>query len=393
MNLKKFIFVAAMPIVISAMVQPPIPLPNEIKKHIIPFIASSNVPEVAETIRALNATNRFFHAAIQAEQTMLELLDRMPYTANAIRLLKKLHKMPITKHPKIEAWHTQAEERLKYEEVLFTMVDSDDHKTLEELLSDKDVHLDWLSPFHYRGGYGSQTALLRATQKKNKKMIARLLQAGADPDLQGDRDGYSALLTACSNQDEDIVKMLLNAKANPALPSTGFNTSWPLSVAVLYKNMGIISSLLDAGLTFKKDDYYRRNYWYEAFLFVATQDCSEVLRKFLQTGISPDHSSLQEKTAISAAAEANLIKNVEILLKAGANPNCIHGLEPGAPALYYAAHSHNLPMIRLLISYNASPHLAASTGYTSLDLAKARGYYRIMALFAAHDATRYCTLM
>lgn len=62
-------------------------LPADVKRYIFPFIASSNVYEVAETMKMLNATDRFCNAAVHSEYVVRSILERMPYTYNRMCLL------------------------------------------------------------------------------------------------------------------------------------------------------------------------------------------------------------------------------------------------------------------------------------------------------------------
>lgn len=101
------LFVLVITFSLSAMVAPPRspkascdPMPLDIRRYAVQFlnvIASSNVYEVAETMKALNATDRFFHNAIQSEQVFDSILLRMPYFSNKIDLIERLRKFPVIK--------------------------------------------------------------------------------------------------------------------------------------------------------------------------------------------------------------------------------------------------------------------------------------------------------
>ncbi len=74
-------------------------LPGDVKRIIIPLIASSKVAEVAETIRSLHITNKSFHNFISTPAGLISILEKMPYTANAIDLVDLLRKTNMILQP------------------------------------------------------------------------------------------------------------------------------------------------------------------------------------------------------------------------------------------------------------------------------------------------------
>jgi hypothetical protein len=85
-------------------------LPGDVKRIIIPLIASSNVAEVAEAIRSLNATNKFFHNFISTPEGIISILERMPDASSAIDLVKILEKtnLPAMQSSAIQKWLVDA---------------------------------------------------------------------------------------------------------------------------------------------------------------------------------------------------------------------------------------------------------------------------------------------
>ncbi len=99
------------------------------------------------------------------------------------------------------------------------------------------------------------TALMAAVSTKNKKIIAKLLSAKADPNLQDKIIGATALMAAvCENQDE-IVAMLLKAHADPEIIAESGKSA--LAFAMENKNEFILKMLQDAmipGLSDSEED-------------------------------------------------------------------------------------------------------------------------------------------
>ena len=85
-------------------------LPGDVKRIIIPLIASSKVAEVAEAIRSLNKTNKFFHNFISTPEGIISILERMPDTSSAIDLVKILEKtnLPAIQNSAIQKWLVDA---------------------------------------------------------------------------------------------------------------------------------------------------------------------------------------------------------------------------------------------------------------------------------------------
>jgi hypothetical protein len=87
-------------------------LPPDVKRLITSEIfrkkisSSSDVVEVARTIRRLNITNRFFHEYFKDPKNLLAIIEMMPTARDGnflITLLRKTN-IPAAKDPLIDAW-------------------------------------------------------------------------------------------------------------------------------------------------------------------------------------------------------------------------------------------------------------------------------------------------
>jgi hypothetical protein len=201
-------------------------LPAEVKRYVLQFIASSNVYEVAETMKALNATDRFCHAGMQSEQTMVSILARMPYTANAVDLMERLHKFSVIR--KNNAYYEALKKLLKNGPELGRAVYENRSGDVLNLLSNKDIDLNWLAP---KIGYDSL-----ANAKLYGDAVNWVLRRG------------NPLIIAVFQSNIDIIKLLLAAGANPDVCK-----KLPLRKARVGKrpvgggNIEIVRLLLDAG--------------------------------------------------------------------------------------------------------------------------------------------------
>jgi hypothetical protein len=214
------------------MVQPPkpgstrVPLPSDMKRYLIPFIASVKVHEVIDTIRALNATDRLFHTALQSEQIMLNLLDRMPFTINAIDLIRRLHKMPIMQSKPILQWRDAVP--LTDGQLLYVAVLSNNAQRVRKLLGNKSIDLNW-SVFRH----DFARPLERAVRNRDPQIVKMLLDIGADPDAVS-----SCLPLAAQGNDTAIVKLLLASGANPDTRLKtihGYEIATPKILRLIYK--------------------------------------------------------------------------------------------------------------------------------------------------------------
>lgn len=185
-------------------------LPGDIKRLLIPLIASGNVAEVAKTILSLNRTSKSVRAAINTPGVLISILERMPYTFKAIDLVELLQKtnLPVAHDPAITAWVAAARGRLVNGLSLFAAADHNNIPRLSELL--KNPNIDINSAPEDRRKY---TALMIASFLGFSEIVRMLLAAGAEIKLQ-DEEGWTALMMASDAGFTNIVDFLLAAGAD-----------------------------------------------------------------------------------------------------------------------------------------------------------------------------------
>ena len=194
-------------------------LPNDVKRLLVPMIASSKVYEVANTIRSLNATNTFFHNYFSNPAGLIAILERMPYTANAVDLVENyLSKtnIPVVKSPQIESWLKDAKSRLVNGRELWVAAMFLNQNKIRELLRYKDINLNYEMPSN-----NDQTSLMvvlsvmmsESLEKRPNglKITQLLLDAGANPDLK-DKFGKSARDYAVEYKNPELIRLFDEAK-------------------------------------------------------------------------------------------------------------------------------------------------------------------------------------
>lgn len=204
----------------------------------------------------------------------------------------------------------------------------------------------------------NRTPLIEAVIHNRGSAIARLLEAGADPDRVA--DGYTALYYACANLQPKIVEQLLDGGADPnlrsdpglpacrvlrttgggaelperqqaiitallaagadfTLPCEESTVHTPLHVAVGYDQRDLVTEIVLKGQKLKvgRRDSLFKNALHNA---VKTGDI-EWLESLLATGISPDAGNRGESRALATAIKSGNERAVSLLLAAGADAN------------------------------------------------------------------------
>lgn len=182
-----------------------------------------------------------------------------------------------------------------------------------------------------------------------------------DAALAGARDenGLSALLNARYRGRTDVVEILRAAGA-------------PLSLweAAAVGDVKLVSELLQRNAA-QAREYSPDGFAMAHAAFFAPPEIVELL---LARGADPNalsKNAMALRPLHSAAASGNS-RNVELLLKAGAEVNARqHG---GWTALHAAAQAGNVEMARLLLAHGADANAANDTGQTAASLAQEKGH-------------------
>lgn len=237
-----------------------------------------------------------------------------------------------------------------------------------------------------REQWRGQTALMWAAAEAQPAMVKLLVQHGADvnarskvnhwerqvtsePRMQArPSGGFTPLLYAARKGCLPCAEILVKAGADKDLADPDGVT--PMLLATLNFNFDVAALLAHEGANVNKWDYWGRSPLYAA-----------VDLNTLPTGGRADRPSLDQTSSLQL---------IEILLKAGANPNLQLKLFPpyrslrddrgadmlltiGTTPLIRAAKAGDLPAMKLLLEHGANPDLPTETGITPLMAATGNG--------------------
>ncbi len=172
-----------------------------------------------------------------------------------------------------------------------------------------------------QGKSGNQTALTVAAARGNCPMCALLLKLGADLNIVSD-SGYTPLMWSLANgSSEDAAELLLKAGANPdpdAKSKIAISTSTtPLILASTNGMTAIVKALIKRKVAIDKTD---GDGW-TALKRASNEGYDEVVKLLLKAGASPDIADHEGWTALINAAGKGHVEISKALLKAGADVN------------------------------------------------------------------------
>ncbi len=256
---------------------------------------------------------------------------------------------------------------------------------IEKLLSNN-PDLDFSKNNH------NTTLLYRAVEKENLRIVQLLLRAGMDPNIPNNMGGEVPLHPAVDMQNFEIIEELLKNKANPnKCCSYGFT---PLHKAVSEKPTHEILSFRGRKIYPKKFAKNRDPKIVEMLLkynadptvldpnvqalWDLTQN--EEVKKILFNYCDPSKiKSTNDIVEMFAASQKKDIKQMEYLLKNGANPNFLYGTGfQTKPLLHHAAEKENLDMVKMLLDNGANIDQESSDKQTPLHVAVMKKCFKIV---------------
>jgi ankyrin repeat protein len=170
--------------------------------------------------------------------------------------------------------------------------------------------------------------------------IEPMLEAGAKRDALGEH-GFTPLMLAAYYNHPGVVAALLRAGVDPNQPATNRKDAfWDGQTALMYalrpEQSEVRRLLHDAGASPVRS---MRN-GFNAFLLAAEQDGLHAFREFLARGIAVntpgDRDYFNGITPFMSTAVRSDVKNLEAMVKLGANPRLRD--KQGRDALYWARH-------------------------------------------------------
>ena len=191
-------------------------------------------------------------------------------------------------------------------------------------------------------------------------------------------NGNTALMYASYTGEADIVGLLLRMGANPNLKNAKGDT--PLSNAA---KLGYDSCVLIL-IEFKADLYSYNNLGITPFHIAAKSGNSKTVQHFLNKGINPNHTSIDNNTALIFASSLGQDDVVNVLLntklyQCKSNNNIDIDIDIqnnfGSTALIAAADKGYSNIVTNLLEHGANPSIENYSGNSALLSSVKSGYY------------------
>ena len=208
--------------------------------------------------------------------------------------------------------------------------------------------------------------------------VMNLLQNAEPNPIQVDDIGLTGLMLGAIAGDEMIVKSFLGIDDPNAVDATGINTA--LRYAVRMGHPQIATLLLNNGA-----DLNQANIFGETVLYWAIQagedQFVDLLTRLRQQRVELDaiiSNKYYDDTPLLLAARQGNATVVEILLRAGADPNIADRQQE--TALLTASCNGDAAVVALLLAAGADVDLQNNNGQTAALVARGRGYHDIAQL-------------
>lgn len=200
------------------------------------------------------------------------------------------------------------------------------------------------------------TPLIMAAAVGAVEAVRKLVELGATVDLPLAGRGTTALWWACFAGNVQCAEFLLGRGASPTVMDSRDRLS-PMHVAARGNHVGIIRLLAAKGAPV--DGKVTSLVWLAGAtaLFLASPRHRAVVRALLELRASPEAEvGPARRTPLGEAVRADRRSIVELLLRAGANPNTYDTRPPFDSPLLLAVKAGNPRLARLLLRFGADPN-------------------------------------
>ena len=211
----------------------------------------------------------------------------------------------------------------------------------------------------------NETALLRASDYKNQDAINVLLNRSADPNIADDTYGDTCLHKAVTRDCSiEVLQAIIDHGANVNATNTRNETA--LTRACMINNEGAIKLLLNACADPDIADVDGYTCLHDA---VTGQNSIEVLQTIIDHGAAVNATNTTNETALTRACAFKDEGAVNVLLKAGADPNIVDSTY-GDTCLHKAARQEcSAHMLQTLIDHGADVNAKNNANRTVLAVA------------------------
>ena len=208
------------------------------------------------------------------------------------------------------------------------------------------------------------TPLMAAVETNNLKIVKYLLQNKAKVNVATLVDKTTPLHIACYNGDKECAEILVVAGAN--VNAKNSHNITPIITAALYGNEEIIDYLKSSGAVLNKDNAT------ELALGMISNGNSKNTGFLIELGANINISDKNGKTLLHTSVENKDLRNTELLIKNGANPNAEMKTEDdnNITPLLLAVIADDFDIVKLLIENGASIDVKEKNlGAAPLDIA------------------------
>ena len=224
--------------------------------------------------------------------------------------------------------------------------------------------------------------IFSAIENGNLEMVRKLLEKGADPNLQ-DSNGRTLLHTAVIEVQVDIVHELINKGAQVNTQDNS-KQSPLLDAAELVDDVDdqkevadleiIVKYLLKAGANPNVKDSDSDNK--TPLHFAAQCNNTSMVQDLINHGAIIDAKDNDQHTPLHFTAIFDVVEAAKVILQNGANPNLTNS--KGETPLHLAAIRGDVEVTRLLLKHGADPNIETATAEQSLTYHLSPLHYSVM---------------
>ncbi|KAH8863465.1 Ankyrin-3 [Schistosoma japonicum] len=210
------------------------------------------------------------------------------------------------------------------------------------------------------------------------EIVQLLLQRGAHVN-QATMRCETALHLAVRNRQVDVAETLIYHGASVNAKARDEQT--PLHVACLTGTPGLISVLLSC----KANPNLPARDGYTALHIAAKEGRHDLLGQLLEAGADLNARTKKGFTPLHLAAKRGQVKVAKQLIQA--QPKSVNAIgQNDLTPLHIATHYNRLPVVQLLLDYDAQVDCRAGNGYTALHMAAKQNHLDIATLLLAHES-------